>query len=372
MCGVLRRGASLKGKPGIFPNFQPWGWRWGGPPDARRERGPRRSQSAASAPTRATSGLEEGGRSAAAGARRSRGFWKSPLPARVPGPRPFLSADYRNDARARTSLRTQPGGWTRGHQNGRDIAAGGRTPGRRARPGRGPGRPHLGRQVRRRGAARGAPGARGRGARAGRGGRVEGGGVGGRRAPRARGREAISSRRPGRSRAGLLRAAAAAAGRAGGETRSPAGRRGAGAGAGAGQRPGAGRARGPERRGLGGRAALAARAYKSGAAPAGGAAPARPPLCARGVGISQDALPGPRRREEGAEEGGDCGARPRRARVLGRAAAASPGGGAPPGRLQRPDLQSPSRWPSCVGAKFHTGSHGSAGQMLRSFADVIL
>ncbi|KAG5194512.1 hypothetical protein JEQ12_013309 [Ovis aries] len=24
------------------------------------------------------------------------------------------------------------------------------------------------------------------------------------------------------------------------------------------------------------------------------------------------------------------------------------------------DLQSPSRWPSCVGAKFHTGSHGSA------------
>lgn len=93
MCGVVRRGVSLKGKPGIFPNFQSWGWRWGGPPDARRERGPRRSQSAASAPTRATSGLEEGGRSAAAGARRSRGFWKSPLPARVPGPRPFLSAD---------------------------------------------------------------------------------------------------------------------------------------------------------------------------------------------------------------------------------------------------------------------------------------
>lgn len=30
--------------------------------------------------------------------------------------------------------------------------------------------------------------------------------------------------------------------------------------------------------------------------------------------------PGPRRREEGAEEGGDCGAWPRKAHILGRAA----------------------------------------------------
>lgn len=101
------------------------------------------------------------------------------------------------------------------------------------------------------------------------------------------------------------------------------------------QRRGAGRGR-PGARGAagggdsGGRATLAASASKSGVAGERGAGGAlrRPPLCAPGVDIFLDSRAtsrrrrsrGPRRRQEGAEEGGDCGAGPRKAHILGRAA----------------------------------------------------
>lgn len=125
------------------------------------------------------------------------------------------------------------------------------------------------------------------------------------------------------------------AGRAGGETRSPVRRRIAeraprawrnsarGAGRGGPGALGAGR---------GGdscaRATLASYAYKSGVAeegrrgPAGGrlSSPKELTFCRTRATSRRLRSPGPRRREEGAEEGGDCRAWPRKAHILGRAA----------------------------------------------------
>lgn len=269
-----------------------------GTPDARRERGPGRSQIAVSA------------RHAPQVVRRRREERGGPgqeepvlLEVTLPRPRvPRPPVPSSLPTRGMTPKPEPP--CARNLVGGRAPP----TPPRHRHPGRTPrvegtagtgtrGSPHLGRQVRRRRAGRRVRGALGRGRGPGSGGRVRApgrgrgravvSGAGGRAAGPAgddgggaRGREAISSRRPWGSPNGLLPAATAAArvGPPGGPDAKPghrladAARRSAGAGGG--QRPGAGRARGPERRGLGGRAALASCAYKSGAARAGGAAPA--------------------------------------------------------------------------------------------------
>ena len=142
MCGVVQRGVSLKRKPGIFQNFQSRGWRWGGPPDARRERGPRRSQSAASAPTRATSGLEEEagarrpgpGGARASGSHPSRPVSPSPVPSSLPTrgmtpepEPPCARSRVGGRAATKTAATSPPGGGLRGGGHGRDGARGART-----------------------------------------------------------------------------------------------------------------------------------------------------------------------------------------------------------------------------------------------------
>ena len=84
--------------------------------NARRPAGarPREEPDRRVGPTRATSGSQKEGGARRPGPRGARASGSHPSPAPCPSsPRPFLFADERNDAQARTAVRTQPGGWTR-------------------------------------------------------------------------------------------------------------------------------------------------------------------------------------------------------------------------------------------------------------------
>lgn len=246
--------------------------------------GPRRSQSAL--PARHAPQVvwrkreERGGRGRAGlpGQRKARASGRSSAFLSLV-PQFFLFSHQRNDAQTRTSVRTPPGGWTRGHPNHRNTHSGkGTLGGGHGQDWEERERPNLGRQVRRCPAPGGVHVGRWVGVRERRGADTSGrrsraerltSGAS-RAAPDGRcggasGWEAISSLRPWRSRVCLLLAAAAAAAARVGSPRGLKGKPGHRfADAALSRRPGprvrqrpgswpgrAGRAGGPERRGHG-------------------------------------------------------------------------------------------------------------------------
>lgn len=218
--------------------------------NARRPAGarPREEPDRRVGPTRATSGSQKEGGARRPGPRGARASGSHPSSAPCPSsPRPFLFADERNDAQARTAVRTQPGGWTRatntaatsppgedsqGGGHGRDGdegepapgAAGAEAASRAAREGRAGQGARAGERRTRPSSGPGPGGSVGgwrAGGRAGGGRRRRGARPGGHFLAAPLGEPEWPA--PGRHR----RRASRTAGRAGCKTRSPVGRRGA-------------------------------------------------------------------------------------------------------------------------------------------------
>lgn len=138
-CGVLRRGASLKGKPNYFSQTSALGLAMGDrqtPGGSRPQEEPERRR-----PRRATSGLEEGGgaRRPGPGAARcrlevtSRPVSPAPVPSSLPTtgmtpePEPPCARSRVVDAQPQNSRDIAAGGGLRGGGHGRDEGPGART-----------------------------------------------------------------------------------------------------------------------------------------------------------------------------------------------------------------------------------------------------